>query len=194
VKEASPVVGASWLEFVDDDLRMAEFGMMRMTPQFEGQPSFLAVDVDGEAIDWVERYLGLLPNLRPQFDVAIERLNLARRRNSAGNKAIEGGICLEALLGADIKQEITYRLRLRAALLLSSEVDERRIISKAVNDFYELRSKTVHGARYELKSIQKNDSCAAIGLDICARILRRLIILNKKYIPEDWELSGGQPQ
>jgi hypothetical protein len=194
VKEASPVVGTSWLEFVDDDLRMAEFGMMRMTPRFEGMLSFSTIDVDPEAIEWVELYLNLSASLRPQCDVAIERLNLARRRSSAGNKAIEGGICLEALLGADANQEITYRLRLRAALLLSADFNERREISKAVNEFYALRSKTVHGAQYEPGNIQKNDPCAALGLDICARVLRKIVSLNKKFVPEDWELAGGQPQ
>lgn len=194
VNEASPVVGTSWLEFVDDDLRMAEFGMMSMGPQFEGQPSFLAIDVDSEAIEWVERYLSLSASLRPRCDVAIERLNLARRRGSAGNRAIEGGICLEALLGDNTNQEIAYRLKLRAALLLSTDFSERREISKAVNEFYTLRSKTVHGNLYETRSNQKDASCAALGLDICARVLRKIVSLNEQFVPADWELAGGQPQ
>ena len=120
-------------------------------------------------------------------------MNLARRRLSAGNKAIEGGISLEALLGFDENQEITYRLRLRAALLLSNDVAKRREISKAVNDFYTLRSRTVHGSLVKTKDRQSDDTCVARGLEICSDVLRLIVRLNKPFIPADWELSGGQP-
>ena len=193
VDGAAPVVGTSWLEFVDDHLRMAEFGMKRMMAQNEGLQPFVSVDVDAEAIEWIERYLALLPELGPRCDVAIERLNLARRRLSAGNKAIEGGISLEALLGFDENQEITYRLRLRAALLLSNDVAKRREISKAVNDFYTLRSRTVHGSLDKTKVRQSDDACVARGLEICSDVLKVIVCLNKPFIPADWELSGGQP-
>ncbi|MGC2223024.1 MAG: hypothetical protein WA624_11965 [Methylocella sp.] len=129
-----------------------------------------------------------------QCDIAIERLNLARRRLSPGNKAIEGAICLEALLCPDNNQEITYRLRLRSALLLSTGFDERCKISNDVKAFYNLRSSTVHGTTSESKTAQKDEACAARGLDICAQALRKIVNLNKKFVPEDWELSGGQPQ
>jgi Apea-like HEPN len=193
VNGASPVVGTSWLEFVDDDLRMAEFGLITTVPLYEGRPPFSTVDVDADAIEWVERYLSLASEVRPQCDVAIERLNLARRRYSSGDKAIEGAICLEALLGSGDNQEITYKLKLRAALLLSTDLNERREISNAVKDFYQLRSKTVHGISVKPKDIQKHDACAARGLDICAQVLRKLVRSNKTFVPEDWELSGGQP-
>ena len=109
-----------------------------------------------------------------------------------GDKAIDGGICLEALFGDDNNQEITYRLSLRAALLLSNDPTERVAISKDVKQFYNLRSKAVHGARLKLKDIQKNEACAARGLDICAQALRLIIGLEKQYVAEDWELSGGK--
>jgi hypothetical protein len=160
--------------------------------QHEGLPSFPVVDVDNEAIERVERYLGLSPSLRPQCELAIERLNLGRRRISAGNKAIEAGICLEALLGSDSNTEITYKLRLRAALLLSSDLNKRREISKAVNELYNLRSATVHGNSVKTKDVAKNNSCAALGLEICGQVLRRIVSLNKAFVPEDWGLSGGK--
>jgi hypothetical protein len=98
VDGAAPVIGTSWLEFVDIDLAMAEFGRMRMTPRYEGPLGFFRLDIGTDAIEWVEQYIHLAPEVRPHCDIAIERLNLARRRYSPGNKAIEGAICLEALL------------------------------------------------------------------------------------------------
>ncbi|MGD0641240.1 MAG: hypothetical protein ABSC22_10875 [Roseiarcus sp.] len=192
VDGAAPVVGTSWQEFVDDDLRMAEAALIRMMPQHEGRRPFSPIDVDGDAIQWVERYLKLKPDVRPRCDVAIERLNLARRRYSSGNTAIEGAICLEALLG-DGNQEINFKLRLRAALLLSTDLEERRDISKAVANFYKVRSGTVHGVPVKTADVQNYAAYVTRGLEICAQVLRTIVSLNEPFVPEDWELSGGQP-
>ena len=102
--DGAPVVGRSWLEFVDTDLAMAEFGRISNLRRYEGIEPFFPITVGTDAIEWVERYIHLAPEVRPQCDIAIERLNLARRRHSPGDKAIEGGICLEALLGPDTNQ------------------------------------------------------------------------------------------
>ncbi len=45
------------------------------------------------------------------------------------------------------RQELTYRLQLRAALLLGTTLSERKEIRKAVHDLYNLRSRVVHGKR-----------------------------------------------
>ena len=88
--------------------------------------------VDDAVLDWAERYLKMEGPLRRSMDIALDRLNLARRRRSPGDQAIDSGICLEALLGDDSPQELTYKLKLRAALLLGSTVTERREIREAV--------------------------------------------------------------
>lgn len=193
IDKAAPVIGTSWIEFVDTDLAMAEFGRMSMGPRYEGRPSWFPIEVDSDAIEWVTRYLRLAPDVRQHCDIAIERLNLARRRFSVGDKAIDGGICLEALLGDENSQEITYRLRLRSALLISNDPTERRIISNDVKKFYDLRSKAVHGFRIRQADLQKDEACAARGLDICAQALRLIVGLGKKYVAEEWELSVGSP-
>lgn len=195
VDGAAPVVGISWVEFVDPDLALAEVGRMWTGPTFEGvlgraQP----VQVDSAAICWAERYLELKPQLKAKCDVAIDRLNLARRRLSPGDKAIEGAICLEALLGdEDATSEVTYRLALRAALLLESRLAERRQIRKAVTQFYALRSRTVHGVSPTSRKAEKDGLMATDGLEICARALRHFVQLNQMPLLSDWELSGGGP-
>jgi hypothetical protein len=192
---AAPVLGVCWVEFVDPDLALAEVGRMWMSPNFEGMLGQVSpLSIDTASLFWVDRYLSLKVDVKSGCDVALDRLNLARRRQSAGNKAIEGAICLEALLGGDGNQELTYKLRLRAALLLSFDVHERRRISRAVRDFFTLRSKTVHGERRNAKDVQKDDACARDGLDICAGVVRVVVAMNRKFVPEDWELSGGQPE
>jgi hypothetical protein len=192
--EAAPILGIGWLEFIDPDIALAEYGQMWMSPIRESDVSIgrHPTDANQLAIDWVERYIDLESNLKRVCDVAIERLALARCRYYPGNKAIEGAICLEALLGDGGNQELTYRLRLRAALLLGKNLNERREISRAINDFYDLRSKTVHGRATSLDEAAEN-ACVKRGIEICADALRAIVKLNRKYIPQDWELSGGAP-
>ena len=55
-------------------------------------------------------------------------------------------------------------------------------------------SSTDRTAASESKTAQKDEACATRGLDICAQALRKIVSPNKKFVPEDWELSGGQPQ
>lgn len=189
---AAPVVGISWTDFVDPDLAAAEVGQMWMGARFEGNLNRVpAFTVDDAALAWVDRYLQLQPDVRPLCDVAIDRLNLARRRASPGDKAIDGAICLEALLGDEDHQELTYRLKLRAALLLETELAERKRVRDTVGAFYSLRSAIVHGRVRKKRDEAKDAACATAGLDICARVLRTIVLHNRKPVPGDWELSGG---
>lgn len=191
-KEAAPVVGNSWIDYVDPDLTLAEFGRMWRGANFEGVLGRVPLlKIDSEDVHWVERYLHLKPELRPLCDLAIDRLNLARRRHSSGDKAIEGGICLEALLGDGDPMEVTYKLTLRAALLLGSNLEERQRLKHDARNFYRLRSKTVHGRVPSAEEAQNDASCAAKGLDICAKVLRKIVEINEKPAPAIWELLGG---
>jgi hypothetical protein len=136
---------------------------------FEGSPSQIPLKVDDEALSWAERYLRMDGQQRRSLDVALDRLNLARRRRSPGDKAIDAGICLEALLGDDSPQELTYKLRLRAALLLGTTLDGRRKIRDDVRDLYDLRSSVVHGRVRRPKDTLLDGQHASRGLEICTQ-------------------------
>ena len=122
---------------------------------------------------------------------ADDRLNLARRRRSPGDQAIDGGICLEALLGDDSPQELTYKLRLRAALLLGTTLSERHEIRQAVGDLYALRSKVVHGRARRPEDTLPDTRCASRGLEICAQAARAIVQRNDRPNFATWELTGG---
>jgi hypothetical protein len=188
----APVVGNSWTDFIDPALTLAEFGQIYMGPRFEGAPSETPLKVDSEALAWAERYLQTTDApLRRSVDVALDRLNVARRRRSPGNRAIDCCICLEALLGDDDTQELTYKLRLRAALLLGTALPDRREIRKAVRDLYELRSKVVHGRARSHGNASSDERCASRGLEICAQAVRAIVQRNALPDFATWELTGG---
>ena len=134
---AKPAVGTSWVEFADSDLNMADFGVISMTARDEGALRDLTTQtVDEHAIKIVDNYLNLTGEVANICDVAIDRINLGRRRFYPGNRAIEGCIGLEALMLTDKqKEELSYRVRLRCALLLGSNLEERRQIKKPCANF-----------------------------------------------------------
>jgi hypothetical protein len=133
--------------------------------------------------------LALSPSLRARLDVAIARLNLGRRRFTPGDQAIEAGICLEVLLGdKDDRQDLSYKLRLRTALLLEQALEPRRAVLKAVKLLYNLRSKTVHGATGS--NLADDQKIARAGLDVCARVLRETVLHGTMIDGAELELKG----
>jgi Apea-like HEPN len=191
IDRAAPVVGTSWTDFVNPELTAAEVGQARTGARFEGSLSqFARLKVDDESIAWAERYLRMSGQLRRVLDIALDRLNLARRRRSPSDQAIDGGICLEALLSND-NQELTYKLQLRAALLLGTALPERQEIRKAVRDLYSLRSKVVHGRARQPEDTLPDAQIASRGLEICTRAVRAVVQLNAPPDFPTWELTGG---
>lgn len=188
---AAPTMAAAWVEFKDPDLEAAEFGRGWMTSRHEGRLPDHPENITGEMIEWVERYLGLSPEVKRAVGVPLDRLNLARRRIAPGDKAIDGSVCLEALLSGRSRGELTHRLSLRAALLLANTLAERQGIAKTVRDFYQLRSDVVHGA--PAKKAAANREVADNGLRICLDVLKQVIASGAVPEPEVWELTGGPP-
>jgi hypothetical protein len=171
----APYVGRSWVEFVDPRLTFAEQGRAHYSARSEGAlASVIPKQVDENAMNWVFRYLALEEAARRRLDIAIERLSIARRRRSLNDKAIEGAICLEALLlEKDARQELGYRLAVRGARLLGANFDERAAVRRGLTKFYGLRSTAVHG-----DLIDENKRKDVLdGLEACTRILQRIVQL-----------------
>lgn len=191
--ETTPTMTTTWQEFTDPDLQRAEFGFVSMMSKHEGRHAQFPADATGKTTEWVERYVDLPEEVTKHIDVAIERLNLARRRMKPGDKAIDGCICLEALLsGRGAQSELTHRISLRTALLLGRTVQDRKDIYKRVKRFYDLRSKMVHG---QVSGAQtKYEPIATDGLSLCLDALRAVVQAGAKPQPEEWEFAGGPLQ
>jgi hypothetical protein len=188
----APVVGISWTDFIDPELALFETFRQWIHPLFEGSlVESRRLKVDTVALAWAERYLKMDRRWRPLIAVALDRLNLARRRQSHGDQAIDSGICLESLLGDDSPQELTYKLRLRAALLLGKSIEERQKIREDVGRLYDLRSKVVHGRVRVAKHASRDKQVASRGLEICTQAVRAIVQRNAAPDFPMWELTGG---
>ena len=183
-------IGRSWYDFVDPDLQAAQLGFMWQDPPPEAPPPYGATELTPDHAAFAARYLALSGKLRRKVDIASARLNLARRRASLGDKALEASIALEALLGDDDRFDLTYKLRLRAALLIQGDVDARQKAMRTIGDFYNLRSGVVHGSIADPKP--ESAETVSQALAICVEVLRRLVDHGKVPIWQKLELSGGK--
>lgn len=181
-------LGRSWSEVTDPDISQASIGFGWTEAAAEAPHAFGYSELTQEQVHFATRYIGFLGDFKRRLDIASKRLNLARRRNSLGDKAIEVSIALEALLGDD-RFDLTYKIRLRAALLLGGNLEERREISGAVKKLYQLRSDIVHGGKDDVKP--EVQEVIDRGVSICARLIQVLVEIGK--IPNWDEIEMGAP-
>lgn len=84
-----------------------------------------------------------------RFKVALRRLSLGIERENLEDKLIDYMIGLEALYLPDGNAELSFRLSVRAAFLLSSKI-KRKNTYNFLKKMYNVRSSIVHGNKYEL--------------------------------------------
>lgn len=143
--------------------------------------------MDSAAIAWVERFLALRGEVRDVVEVALTRLSLARRRFKAGDKALDGSICLEALFG-DSQGEMTHKITVRAARTLRSTLADRRDVAQAIKAFYKLRSKVAHGRLTSMKETEQYE-IAKTGLDLALEAARITVTTGALFNTMDVDLG-----
>jgi Apea-like HEPN len=100
-----------------------------------------------------ERRLHALLNGRHELQVAARRLLLATCRQDPLDAVVDSCIGIEALVGDPSPNEVTHKLALRSAALLSAvDLADARVIFSTVKRLYGHRSKIVHG------KLKPNDS------------------------------------
>jgi hypothetical protein len=107
-----------------------------------------------------------------QYPALSQALSLYSADNGQYLNAVGSITALEALLTKREETEgLTYRLALRIANLLGSDGNSRKIIFTQVKDFYNLRSKIVHGVMLDKKLLGRLDA-----LDELREMVRRVLL------------------
>jgi hypothetical protein len=109
-----------------------------------------------------------------RFGVAIRRLTSGIERKNLEDRLIDYMIGLETLYLPDGTDELSFRLSLRVAFLLSTVPEERKCTFIFLRDMYKIRSNIVHGKNYEL-SFEN-----VISIEELLRKSLKLWIINKK--------------
>lgn len=187
----APVIGATWSEYENTDYTDAEIGWTYRRASYDGRPpSFQTVDVVEDHVDFIDRFLSLQGKAKGACSTAAARLNSARRRVDPAASIIDLATAFESILATrDETSEISYRLKLRAALALGTSYQERLEVSKCMNELYSIRSKAVHGVASALP-----DNTARPIVEwadgACARLLRTVVNAGRLPDLKKLELTG----
>jgi hypothetical protein len=163
--------------------------------------------LDSDVADLLRRYGELEREVIEKLRAPLLRLNQSRRSleyHTVEAAAIDLGTALESLLTGDRDSNapISYLLRVRGALMLGGDFDEKRSNFSTLRAVYDLRSQAVHkgvivdlaesarstAARQRLMEVQNQ---LRSGVEICKRILTKIIIEGR--FPNWDSLVLGEP-
>jgi hypothetical protein len=144
--EAGIMPGPRWFQYTDPDLECAQTGSPTIFVHQEITP--LALEGNGNldvsrASELISNFLNLNSSHKNKARIAMQRLAQARIRRMPADRALELAIALEALLVGD-HGELTFKIGLRAALLTSTNPDERRRVRAIIKALYNIRSSLVN--------------------------------------------------
>jgi hypothetical protein len=126
--------------------------------------------------------------VKKRVAVALERLSASLRRRNPGDSALELSIALEIIFAEDYGEN-TFKIGLRAALLLSDEVAQRKRIRSVISSLYKQRSKLVHkGENSDIAKIKDFSPVSSVELireaaDYVSKAIKKILELG--CIP-DW--------
>lgn len=149
-----------------------------------------AADADLSSLDFlVMNWLSSDQPLRQVVDLALRRLNSSKMSGEVSAAFIDLAIALEALvLESGDRDNITSKLATRLARYLGSDLTERRGIYKRVKQFYETRSKYVHGRVMDADPTGRREAKEAESLSLmqiyCNNLIKR-VVRNQKL--PNWE-------
>ncbi len=135
--------------------------------------------VDGaELISLWQRYSDLQSNDRDTMRYVIDRLNLAKRRSSVVDSAIDLGIALEMLILHNLKSksELKFRLSLCGATFIGGMESDRKSNFKILQKIYDLRSSAVHNGRLSRENVEIAPALVENGIKLAAAIARKVIV------------------
>lgn len=128
-------------------------GLITRTPLLHNTVVGEKCEIKAEEIaELKEIYKFINSEKESRFIVAQKRLTFGLERKSPEDSLIDYMIGLEALYLPDGNQELSFRLSLRIAFLLSSGTKDRKELFMFIKDIYKTRSSIVHGSKYELSA------------------------------------------
>ena len=184
VGPCSPVNVVSW-QIVPASVPLANRALtwsMQIDSGYPGTPVRRLTSEDLRRVQELRRmFASAKPKDKDHLRVALDRLNRSLRRVPPVDRAIDLGICLEALFLNDRAKR--FRLRRRASRYLATDAKERERISDAMEVLYGLRSDAVHTGRLDLdKEGVPVSTWLEYGTDLAATTLRKMI---REGVP-DW--------
>lgn len=152
------------------------------SPSFS--PHLLKIELEN-ANKFLQSFEKLDSKLKEKLKVSIERLNSYCARSTIVEQSVSLRTCLESVFLDDgNKEQLRYRLSLRAALYLGKDLEDRKKIMNIMKKTYDITSTAVHEGRLkekQLKEIKLLDETAIL----VRKAIIKILVEGKKI---DWEL------
>jgi len=124
-------------------------GMAKKT--FVGQKYHLKQEEIKQFKDFWKKFSSFYASKPQHFAIALRRFGSAYERTNPQDKLIDYMIAYEALFFKQGESgEFRHKLSTRVSRLLGKTYGERKAIAEEIRDFYDKRSKVVHGEKVEL--------------------------------------------
>ena len=140
----------------------------------------------GEAQTVYEEFRNSTPGTQKRLSIPLTRLAATTDNNrSPLDRIIDLAIALESLYLSGIKDELLFRLKLRAAKHQEDTVEKRKAIAKTLGEFYGVRSSVAHTGSppSEYATLPDLIGTLAATQAVCRRSIRK--ILEQGHEP-DW--------
>ena len=136
------------------------------------------IEIEMQLADHLLEKFGKLPySLKSKLIIPIERLNGYSSGATLVDKAIDLRICLEAIFLDDgNKEQLSYRLALRAALFLGNNLAEKKEIMKLMKDAYNVTSTAVHTGKLSGKKVKLLPKSAAVAKQAIIKIINEGVV------------------
>ena len=135
-------------------------------------------DEIAEALIVYEKFRSSTPGTQKRLRIPLTRLAIAADTNrSPLDRIIDLAIALESLYLPGITEELTFRLKLRAAKHLEDTVEKRRAIAKTLGVFYKIRSSVAHTGSppSEYDTLPDLIKVLAATQAVCRRSIRKIV-------------------
>ena len=135
------------------------------TPKQSNFGCEISLDEFKMADDLLMKLQAMTPKFKNKLMIPLDRLNNVGSRESLVDRAIELRICLESIfLNDGNKEQLRFRLSLRAALFLGDSLEERKRIFRIIKKAYDITSTAVHSGKVSNKAKEEKDLLMAIDL------------------------------
>ena len=145
-------------------------------------PTKVTEDHISNAKDLCRRIVLLDAKQRDKLIVPINRIVKSFDERNYVDRTIDLGIALECLFLDGIRDELRFRLAVRAARFLADDLSQRQGIFNVIKDFYDMRSKAVH------TGLTATDDTTKCLLDQTTELCRQAVMKILAHGQPDWDL------
>ena len=147
------------------------------------RPCILSREDMNELQKLLKTLLRAKPHLKRSTLVCLRRINFANTRTSLEDKLLDVMMALENLVLQDSGGELSFRLAIRLAKFLSTDVKEQHGIFDKVRRVYKVRNKIVHG-----QEMDQSDTGLVGEIESLAKLaIRKDLHSLSEGKPVDWD-------